>query len=61
LNVTVLQHGLLGYLTIWPTGQGQPVVSTMNSFDGRMKADAAIGPVGPSGAMSEYEGRSARH
>jgi uncharacterized repeat protein (TIGR03803 family) len=54
LNVTVVPHGPLGYLTIWPTGGNQPVVSTMNSLDGRIKADAAIVPAGVSGAVSVY-------
>src|ERR1019366_3247329 len=54
LNVTVVPHGLLGYLTIWPTGEYQPVVSTMNSPDGRIKADAAIVPAGSSGEVSVY-------
>lgn len=42
LNVTVVPHGYLGYLTIWPTGQSRPTISLMNSFDGRTKANAAI-------------------
>jgi uncharacterized repeat protein (TIGR02543 family) len=54
LNVTVVPHGPLGYLTIWPTGEIQPVVSTMNSVDGRVKANAAIVPAGASGAVSVY-------
>jgi hypothetical protein len=54
LNVTVAPHGPLGYLTIWPTGQTQPVVSTMNSPDGRTKANAAIVPAGTQGAVSVY-------
>jgi len=54
LNVTVVPHGPLGYLTIWPTGQQQPFVSTMNSVDGRTKANAAIVPAGNSGAVSVY-------
>ena len=55
LNVTVAPMGHLSYLTIWPTGQGQPVVSTLNSNDGRVKANAAIVPAGtPSGAVSVY-------
>ena len=37
-NVTVVPKGSLGYLTIWPTGENQPLVSTMNSLDGRVKA-----------------------
>ena len=44
----------LGYLTIWPAGEGQPVVSTLNSLDGRIKANAAIVPAGASGAISVY-------
>ena len=54
LNVTVVPQGSLGYLTIWPAGQPRPVVSTMNSVDGRVKADAAIVPAGSSGEVSVY-------
>lgn len=53
LNVTVVPQGRLGYLTVWPTGENQPVVSTMNS-DGRTKANAAIVPTGTNGAVSVY-------
>ncbi len=55
LNVTVVPSGRLGYLTIWPTGQGQPSVSLMNSLDGRIKANAAIIPAGtPNGSVTVY-------
>lgn len=55
LNVTVVPlQGALEYLTIWPTGLPQPVVSTLNSLDGRVKANAAIVPAGASGAVSVY-------
>ncbi|MFZ0311774.1 MAG: choice-of-anchor tandem repeat GloVer-containing protein [Candidatus Korobacteraceae bacterium] len=54
LNVTVVPHEPLGYLTIWPTGKNQPVVSTLNSVDGRVKANAAIVPVGVSAAVSVF-------
>ena len=54
LNVTVVPSGSLGYLTIWPTGKSQPLVSTMNSLDGRIKANAAIVPAGASGAVDVY-------
>ncbi|MGA3210287.1 MAG: Ig-like domain repeat protein, partial [Terriglobales bacterium] len=54
LNVTVVPPGPLGYLTIWPAGEGQPTVSTLNSLDGRIKANAAIVPAGSSGAVSVY-------
>jgi YVTN family beta-propeller protein len=44
----------VGYLTIWPTGELQPLVSTMNSLDGRIKANAAIVPAGADGAIRVY-------
>ncbi len=53
MNVTVIPPGPLGYLTIWPDGQFQPYVSTMNS-DGRIKANAAIVPAGNPGAVDVY-------
>jgi hypothetical protein len=54
LNLTVVPHGSLGYVTMWPTGQTQPVVSTLNSLDGRVKANASIVPAGSGGAVSVY-------
>ncbi len=54
LNVTVVPPAPLGYLTIWPTGESQPLVSTMNSLDGRIKANAAIVPAGSQGAVSVF-------
>jgi YVTN family beta-propeller protein len=54
LNVTVIPTATLGYLTIWPTGVDRPVVSTMNSLDGRIKADAVTVQAGVSGAVSVY-------
>jgi hypothetical protein len=54
LNVTVIPPGPLGYLTIWPAAEYQPVVSTMNSLDGRIKANAAIVPAGVNGTVSVY-------
>ena len=54
MNVSVVPQGPLGYLTVWPTGRPQPFVSTLNSLDGRMKANAAIVPAGASGEISVY-------
>jgi len=54
LNVTVVPHVPLGYLTVWPTGQTRPVLSTLNSLDGRTKANAAIIPAGSGGSISVY-------
>ncbi len=54
LNVTVVPKEPLGFITIWPTGTSQPFVSTLNSLDGRVKANAALVPAGTSGAISVY-------
>ncbi len=54
LNVTVAPQEHLNYLTIWPTGQSRPFVSTINSPDGRVKANAAIVPAGADGGVSVY-------
>ncbi len=54
LNVTVVPEGYLGYLTVWPAGQAKPGVSTLNSWDGTVVANAAIVPAGANGAVSVY-------
>lgn len=54
LNVTAVPAQTLSYLTIWPTGGSRPTVSTLNSFDGRVKANAAIVPAGAGKAVSVY-------
>jgi hypothetical protein len=46
--------GALGYLTIWPTGLPQPVVSTLNSFLGTVVANAAIVPAGTGGSVDVF-------
>jgi Putative Ig domain len=54
LNIAVVPEGYLGYLTLWPAGLPQPVVATLNSVDGRIKANAAIVGAGTGGAVSVY-------
>ena len=54
LNVAVVPAGPLGYLTLWPTGKSQPVASTLNSLDGRIKSNAAIVPAGTGGAINVF-------
>jgi probable HAF family extracellular repeat protein len=54
MNATVVPAGFLGYLTTWPTGEAQPNVSTLNSWTGKVVANAAIVPAGTNGATSVY-------
>ena len=54
LNITVAPDGLLEYLSVWPAGSPQPFVSTLNSWDGSVVANAAIVPAGTNGAISVF-------
>ena len=54
INATVVPRTAFGYLTLWPAGQTQPLVSTLNSFDGSVVANAAIVPAGASGSITAY-------
>jgi hypothetical protein len=43
LNATVVPaDGPLGFLTLWPDGQTQPVASTLNARDGLVTSNMAI-------------------
>jgi uncharacterized repeat protein (TIGR03803 family) len=55
LNVTLVpRDGPVSYVTLWPAGSTMPVASTMNSYNGQIKANAAIIPGGVDGAISIY-------
>src|SRR5262249_25245453 len=54
LNVTVVPHGSLGYITVYPAGLLLPLASTLNSLDARVKATATVVPAGSGGAISVY-------
>jgi len=54
LNATAIPHGPMWYLTIWPSGNPRPVVSTMNSSDGRVKANAVVVPAGSNQGVSVF-------
>ena len=41
-SAAVVPSGSLGYLTLWPQGQSQPVVSTLNALDGAITSNLAI-------------------
>jgi hypothetical protein len=54
LNFTAVPQGPLGYLTVWPAGQDQPVVSTLNAPTAAVTANAAIVPAGNAGAIELF-------
>jgi uncharacterized repeat protein (TIGR01451 family) len=55
LNFTsVPKAGKLDFLTTWPAGQTQPLVSTLNASTGKVTANAAIVPAGTNGDISVF-------
>lgn len=56
LNVTAIPHNTLRWLTVYPgpSGAALPSVSTLNSYDGRVKANAVIVPPDTSGGINVY-------
>jgi hypothetical protein len=54
LNFTSVPQGNLGFLTTWPAGQTQPLVSTLNAPTGAVTANAAIVPAGTNGDVSVF-------
>ncbi|MFI5117316.1 MAG: beta strand repeat-containing protein, partial [Terriglobales bacterium] len=54
LNFAAIPRGPLGYMTVWPTGQDKPLVSTLNALTGTITANAALVPSGTQGAISVY-------
>jgi hypothetical protein len=53
LSATVMPSGFLGYLTLWPAGDPQPLVSTLNSYDASVVSNGAIVPTN-TGAISAF-------
>jgi N-acetylneuraminic acid mutarotase len=44
LNSTVVPPSALSYLTLWPDGEPQPYVSTLNALDGAITSNMAVVP-----------------
>jgi 6-phosphogluconolactonase (cycloisomerase 2 family) len=53
LNATVVPPGSLGFLTLWPQGAAQPLVSTLNAIDGAVTSNMAIVPT-TNGSISAF-------
>jgi hypothetical protein len=54
LNVTVVPPAGLSFVTLVPTGQARPFVSTLNDIGGIILANAAIIPVGKNDSIDVY-------
>jgi hypothetical protein len=57
LNITAVPNPIgqrLGFLTVWPEGQAQPGVSTLNNPTATIVANAAIVPAGADGGVAVF-------
>ena len=52
-NATVVPPGSMPYLTPWPDGENQPLVSTLNAYDGFITSNMAIVPTN-NGSIDAY-------
>lgn len=54
LNVTLVPHGAVDYVTVWPGGEVRPDFRTISAPDGKTVANSAIVKAGVGGAVSVY-------
>jgi hypothetical protein len=54
VTLTAIPQGPLAFLTAWPSGQGQPNVSSINSPAGRVLANSVIIPAGGDSSIDVY-------
>jgi len=53
-TITVVPKTTLPFFALWPSGQTQPNVSSINSFRGRILANSVIVPAGAGGSIEAY-------
>ena len=53
-NATAVPPGRMPYLTLWPDGEGQPTVSTLNALDGFITSNMAVVPNHGDGKIDAY-------
>jgi len=54
MTVTAVPQNTLYYMTVWPADKPQPIVSSLNSFDGRIIPNSVIIPASPDGSISVF-------
>jgi hypothetical protein len=52
-NATVVPPSFLGFITMWPQGQSQPLAATLNAYDGAITNNMAIVPT-TTGSISVF-------
>ena len=49
----MVPNGVFGYLSLWPDGENQPLVSTLNAYDEDITSNMAIVPTN-NGSIDAY-------
>jgi hypothetical protein len=55
VNVTAVDPASAGFVTVWPSGQPQPVASSLNTSPGRTRPNLVVAKLGANGAISLYD------
>jgi hypothetical protein len=55
VNVTAVDPGSNGFVTVWPTGGPMPVASSLNTAPGRTRPNLVVAKLGVGGAISLYD------
>jgi hypothetical protein len=53
-NITIVPPGFVDFITVWPTGQPRPNVSTLNGYVNTVIANAAVVPAGTGGSVDVF-------
>src|SRR5439155_1932349 len=61
LNVTATQPSVGGFVTVWPTGVAQPVVSNLNFVAGQTVPNLVVVKVGAGGQVDIYNNHGTTH
>jgi|TARA_B110000238_G_C16124450_1_gene438608 hypothetical protein len=54
LNVTVVNPGAAGFVTVYPCGESRPLASNVNYIAGQVVANGVVAPVGANGDVCIY-------
>jgi hypothetical protein len=55
LNVTAVDPGSYGFVTVWPSGSAMPLASSLNTAPGRTRPNLVVAKLGTNGAISLYD------
>ncbi|WP_230314014.1 glycoside hydrolase domain-containing protein [Nakamurella alba] len=56
VNVTAVNPGVTGYLTVYPAGTSRPATSTMQFWSGASSAGQILVPIGANGSVTLFNG-----